>query len=293
MKHKVFDNKRAREFLLGHFDNALEQIAVRAVCFAVDTPLPPYPAISFPQTRIVVPLTGRKIVRFAGDGQIQEKTFLPGHLFYSVKNCWALPLWTSAHSMLSVAFSNGNSYVRVLYIENDGTYMQNGPDVWYHTGRGLDGAGVHLLQSLNLMSRQPGASNTREAALLTEALLILSRNILEQDNPDLQSKAQRTFLNVKQYVAENCSQPVNRDSIAADMNLNPGYLSRLFKRFTGESFNAFLTDLRMNRAAQLLKMPVITIDDVSRQCGYSDTGYFIKLFKRHYGTTPGRYKPKN
>ena len=72
--------------------------------------------------------------------------------------------------------------------------------------------------------------------------------------------------------------------------VNPSYLSRLFKAETGMTFSRYLTRLRMDKAAELLKQTGLKISDIALCVGYNDVSYFIQTFKKHYEMTPEQYK---
>jgi two-component system response regulator YesN len=56
---------------------------------------------------------------------------------------------------------------------------------------------------------------------------------------------------------------------------------------TGKSVTAYVTQLRMERAMQLLKSrPDMRIGDVAEQCGFLDVAYFSRVFRQYYGMTP-------
>ena len=72
--------------------------------------------------------------------------------------------------------------------------------------------------------------------------------------------------------------------------VNPSYLSRLFKSETGKTFSKYLTELRIQKAAELLKESSLKIGDVALCVGYNDVSYFIQTFKKRYCMTPEQYR---
>ena len=76
------------------------------------------------------------------------------------------------------------------------------------------------------------------------------------------------------------------------VQMNPQYVSRLFKEKTGENFNTFLKRTRMNKAAQLLQEVDYLVYDVSEMVGYSNPKNFTRTFKKHFGTTPHQYRSR-
>lgn len=81
---------------------------------------------------------------------------------------------------------------------------------------------------------------------------------------------------------------------ARELSVNPSYLSHIFKKETGKSFIEFLTDVRLDKAMELLKdVPhgtsvSLKIVDVSQSVGYADPYYFSRCFKKKFGVVPSK-----
>ena len=69
------------------------------------------------------------------------------------------------------------------------------------------------------------------------------------------------------------------------LHLSEPHMLRLFHREVGKSFPRYLRDMRMAKAAELVRARVPT-KDVARACGYNDTSNFHRDFKSVYGITP-------
>lgn len=94
----------------------------------------------------------------------------------------------------------------------------------------------------------------------------------------------------KRYVREHAGKDIGLQEVADHVYLNPVYLSRLFKLETGKSFTEYVTETRMEQAAQLLRETNMKIYEVCEQAGYKDVRHFYKLFKKHYGRSPSEYR---
>ena len=81
-------------------------------------------------------------------------------------------------------------------------------------------------------------------------------------------------------------------SLAECFHLTSAYVSRAFKSYTGENFSDFVTQRKLNRAAQMLTQD-ISIRDISVQLGYSSPAYFLAKFKEKYGMTPSSYRRRH
>lgn len=92
------------------------------------------------------------------------------------------------------------------------------------------------------------------------------------------------------FIQANFHRPVSLQDTAAHIGISAPYLSTLFRRETGQSFIEFLTDLRMERAKELLEDKNIYIYELGERVGYSDPNYFCKVFKSRTGMSPEAYR---
>lgn len=74
------------------------------------------------------------------------------------------------------------------------------------------------------------------------------------------------------------------------LNVNPSYLSTLFKKETGVTLTDYVNQKRVERAKQLLKAGNTQIQTVAQSCGVLDVNYFTKIFKKYTGVTPKEYR---
>ncbi|MDU4695001.1 MAG: response regulator [Paenibacillus sp.] len=81
-------------------------------------------------------------------------------------------------------------------------------------------------------------------------------------------------------------------NIAQQFAFSPNYLGHLFKEETGQGFSEMLTELRMNRARELLKDPKVKIYEVAGQVGYRYMPYFSRQFKETFGMTPMEFRKR-
>ena len=79
-------------------------------------------------------------------------------------------------------------------------------------------------------------------------------------------------------------------TIADTLFVSTSHLSRLFKRFTGEQFSAYLRRVRLQHACRLLGETDYTVDRIVRLCGLRDVPSFYHSFHEHTGMTPHQYR---
>lgn len=94
----------------------------------------------------------------------------------------------------------------------------------------------------------------------------------------------------KKYMDEHLSEDLSRESIAAHVALSENYLSKIFKKETGFSISDYLLMRRMALAKTLLIETAKPVGEIALEAGYSNSAYFIKMFKREVGKTPNEYR---
>jgi len=105
-----------------------------------------------------------------------------------------------------------------------------------------------------------------------------------------QSKSRRLIEPIEQYIRAHLSEDITLREIANQFSYSANHMGYLFKEQTGESFNEYLVRNRMEKARSLLLDPALKIYEVADQVGYKSLAYFSRLFREHYGITPGDYR---
>ncbi len=80
---------------------------------------------------------------------------------------------------------------------------------------------------------------------------------------------------------------------AAAVNLSPNYLSMRFRQETGKTFSDYLTEIRINRARQMLLDTDLQVSAIAAECGIPDNNYFSRLFRHLEGMTPREFRMKH
>jgi len=95
---------------------------------------------------------------------------------------------------------------------------------------------------------------------------------------------------VMTHIDANLSCDLTLNTLATTHNLNPSYLSALFRKETGQTVTNYVNQKRMDHAMHLLRTTKLQIQTIALHCGISDVNYFSKIFKKHTGKTPGIYR---
>jgi len=99
---------------------------------------------------------------------------------------------------------------------------------------------------------------------------------------------------VMKYVEENYKEPLTMMEICEKFSVSQSYMSRLFRKYTGVSFNEYLTNKRIERACLIFKSNRnMFVKDVANLVGIEDQFYFSRLFRRVMGMSPKQFCEQN
>ncbi len=97
---------------------------------------------------------------------------------------------------------------------------------------------------------------------------------------------------ILEYIRENFRESLSLQSIAERFSLSPIIISKIIKKKTGQKFNSYFNNLRIEYAKMLIASDDMKITAICEQCGYSDYKYFTEKFKEFTGVPPSEYKKK-
>lgn len=94
---------------------------------------------------------------------------------------------------------------------------------------------------------------------------------------------------VKRYIDINYEKDISLENVASTVCVTPYYLSRLFKKEMGNNFNNYLTEVRIDKAKQLMRNTNKSIKDIAYMTGFNSQPYFCTVFKKLEGISPSEY----
>lgn len=253
------------------------------VYFAEDGAIPPPPLayfVHFP--RLYVALSGHDAMWLEQGGSAHRLRLAAGDAVVVPANCWNRPAPNPRCVALHVLFGRRQIGLSLVAHDANGTH----PAAKTTFPAALEEAPRSIMHAL--LAVRTGAP---EAALpLVDALLRSTRQALTTAAPTPRRRAANLYESVCMYVQEHFQTPLSREAVAAHFKVSPNHISRLFKREGMVSFNRYVTYVRMNWAKHLLQHHHQTIDEVASMCGFSETGYFCRIFKARTKLTPSQYR---
>lgn len=98
---------------------------------------------------------------------------------------------------------------------------------------------------------------------------------------------------IQKYVESHYTEPeLSIIQMAEEFHFTPAYLCQVFKRETHNTINAYINDLRIRKAKELLQLRNQNVTEIAFHVGYRDSNYFSKQFKKHVGMVPSDYREK-
>lgn len=96
---------------------------------------------------------------------------------------------------------------------------------------------------------------------------------------------------IMNYINSNYSNNnLSVDLLAEEFGLSPTYLCSIFKKATDKTLHQYITDVRIEKAKDLLMKSNDKIYEIAKNVGFLDTNYFSTIFKKYTGVTPLKYR---
>ncbi len=129
---------------------------------------------------------------------------------------------------------------------------------------------------------EKGLFSVQETLTHIDAVLARKRN--------LGSEAQRLVRQAMAYLHERYDQPISRQDLARYLGMSGDYLTSCFRKEVGMTPIAYLNRYRINQAKALLIESDKNITEIAMSVGFSDSGYFSRVFRRQVGVSPETYR---
>lgn len=97
----------------------------------------------------------------------------------------------------------------------------------------------------------------------------------------------------KEYIYVHIKERITIEDIADFLDVSASYLSRLFKRETGQSVSTYIRDRKIDVAKNLLRFSDYSLIEIANRLSYSSQSHFIQQFKEVVGMTPKKYRDEN
>ena len=196
---------------------------------------------------------------------------------------WNYPLWDQPATTLSILF--GKQQLGFSVQQWDGSQLRNVSK--QHVARRGPRVGSFLLQTMGEIQMQP---QDQQTARLTASSLISHCADLLSSQIQTSSRSQALFDAIREYIDTHFAEPLTRESVAQAFYISPNYLSHLFQKNGIMGFNEYLNHTRLEHARRLLKGYDLKVKEIAHACGFVDSNYFCRLFRKNTDRSPSEYR---
>lgn len=196
---------------------------------------------------------------------------------------WNFPQWQSPVTTLSILF--GKQQLGFSVQQWDGQQLKNMAK--QHVARRGPRVGSFLLQTMSEIQMQPQEQQT--ARLIATSLISHCADLLSSQIQTA-SRSQALFDAIREHIDSHFAEPLTRESVAQAFYISPNYLSHLFQKSGVMGFNEYLNHTRLEHARRLLKGYDLKVKEIAHACGFVDSNYFCRLFRKNTDRSPSEYR---
>jgi AraC-like DNA-binding protein len=276
----------ANRIIIRELEEYLRRTRIRHVHFGDGSTPPPMLAYVTNFPRLSVPLTGCHTMEVAHGGHTEIINPVRGHAVFVPDHAWNKPDWSVHVETLTLLF--GVKQIGISLVRHEGNTQSPTTALKASVHGGYDVPTHSILTSLRVLAADH--SKGPLARLLTESMLHACLRLLKSPQKHHLRKAIRTYESLCLYVQENFQSPITRESVAQHFGLAPNHISRVFRKEGFMRFNDYLNLVRVNRAKFMLQNYSLTLKEIASNCGYNDTAYFCRVFKKTCKVTPTEYR---
>ena len=141
----------------------------------------------------------------------------------------------------------------------------------------------------SLQSRPAGYEFLVQSSLYQLLGTLMQEQLFLSDDTNEGSGSPEPVKNALSYIEEHYNEHIELEDISRAAGLNPNYLCRLFKNYTGRTPVDYLRYYRIECACEMLATRMRSIPETAWKCGFHDPAYFSRCFKKEKGITPTAY----
>ncbi|WP_069998005.1 response regulator [Cellulosilyticum sp. I15G10I2] len=127
---------------------------------------------------------------------------------------------------------------------------------------------------------------------LHELLEQVAGNVVNRINKYNKKSINQILQNAMKYICDHYAMSVTLNELAEHTYVSTYYLSRMFKKELGKNFVEYLSEVRIEKAKELLKDNKYKTYEIAELVGIQDPHYFSKIFKKYVNMTPTEYREK-
>ena len=145
-----------------------------------------------------------------------------------------------------------------------------------------------------LKSIETTMSNIKTVEELREQVYKILSDALNYRDSQANGLRGNLIYQAKEYIDLHYTEPgLSLHEVASHANLSASHFSVVFGQEAGQTFKEYLTEVRISKAKELLRMTALRSTDIAYQVGYNDPHYFSSVFKKNTGLSPIEFRSQN
>lgn len=132
--------------------------------------------------------------------------------------------------------------------------------------------------------------NANTVSRLIQNIFVVLQDYILAMRRNMKMKMKRPINEAMSYINLHYAEAIAETDVADACNVSAAYLSKLFKEEMNMGFAEYLTQVRMEKAENLLANTTMTIRDIANAVGYPDEKYFSRIYKKLNGIKPTEYR---
>ena len=152
---------------------------------------------------------------------------------------------------------------------------------------GLDISTAFSVSDFYIMKADKAKNVAEIDTLHTSACIDYAQRMKKLRNKKITS---RPVARCVDYIADHLHCKISLGELADYVDLNPSYLSRLFKKETGSTVSEYIMRTKIETAGNMLIYSEYTSTEIASILAFSDQSYFTEMFRKYMGVTPKKYQ---
>ncbi len=127
-------------------------------------------------------------------------------------------------------------------------------------------------------------------AYLLQLIITIFRLDSKENEASKNYKNNRVVSYITDYIKAHYATHISVNKLAKEVFLHPDYLGRIFRDATGMTISTMIQKVRIEKACYYLSTTDWNVADIAHKCGFDDTKFFYRVFKKRMGVLPGEYR---